>query len=91
MEKRQYDLFKFILFQTWFYNQSVYNLNTKENSLYNWMEYEAERGSDEIASCLFHWVSNMWFSEKKPSFSRLRVFMDNAAGMHFFVFFVLFQ
>ena len=44
------------------------------------MEYEAERGSDEIASCLYHWVFKMWYNAEKPQFRRLRVFMDNCAG-----------
>ena len=78
------NIINFILFQTWFYNQSIYNLNTGQNYLYNWMEYDAERGSDEIGSCLYHWIYKMWFSKEKPQFSRLRVFMDNCAGRTYF-------
>ena len=48
------------------------------------MEYDAERGSDEIGSCLHHWVLNMWFSGAVPQFRKLRVFMDNCAGRKYF-------
>ena len=57
------------------------------------MEYEAERGADEIASCLFRWVETEWRFGKadNPNFKRLRIFSDNASGKIFFVFFVLFS
>ena len=67
-------------FQTWLYNQSVYDLNTKHNTCYSWMEYDAERGSDEIASCLYHWITNRFLDTTKKPFKKLRVFMDNCAG-----------
>lgn len=89
MKNAKCNIINYILFQTWFYNQSIYNLNTAENSYYNWMEYEAERGSAEIASCLFHWVFQM--SLKRPQFTRLRVFMDNAASKKYFCISVLFS
>ena len=53
------------------------------------MEYEAERGSDEIASCLYDWVYKMWNSVENHHFCRLRVFMDNSAGKKKNVVFVL--
>ena len=55
------------------------------------MEYEAERGADEIASCIFRWVETEWYYGDNPNFKRLRIFSDNASGKHFFVFFVLFS
>ena len=70
-------------FQTWLYNQSVYDLNTKENTCYSWMEYDAERGSDEIASCIYHWVTTRYFHRTKKTFGKLRVFVDNCAGMKY--------
>ena len=47
------------------------------------MEYDAERGSEEIASCLYDWVLKMW-ADPKNRFNRLRVFMDNCAGRKYF-------
>ena len=44
------------------------------------MEYDAERGSDEIASCLYHWITNRFMDNTKKPFKKLRVFMDNCAG-----------
>ena len=55
------------------------------------MEYEAERGTDEIASCIFRWVETEWRHGNNPNFKRLRIFSDNASGKNFFVFFVLFS
>ena len=74
------EIYFFLFFQTWLYNQSVYDLNTKHNTCYSWMEYDAERGSDEIASCLYHWITNRYLNTTKKPFKKLRVFMDNCAG-----------
>ena len=38
----------------WVYNQAVTDLQSKTQNYYMWLETEAERGSDEVASCLYN-------------------------------------
>ena len=54
------------------------------------MEYDAERGSEEIASCLYDWVQKM-LADPKIRFNRLRVFMDNCAGRKYFFHCIIFN
>ena len=60
----------------WVYNQAVSDLQTKTQNYYMWLETESEKGSDEVASCLFDWV----LTHILEGFRKLRVFMDNCAG-----------
>ena len=41
------------------------------------MEYEGERGSDEIASCIYKWVM---VKIRDPKFKKLRIISDNCPG-----------
>ena len=58
------------------YNQAITCLHSKMHNYYMWLETEGERGSDEIASCLYKWVKD----HITQGFTKLRVIMDNCAG-----------
>ena len=70
-------LFIFIHFilQTWNYVSDIYNAETKTHTYSTWTEYEAERGSDEIASNVLNYIMRNCQKYKK-----IRLFMDNCPG-----------
>ncbi|MCP4274201.1 MAG: hypothetical protein GY781_19940 [Gammaproteobacteria bacterium] len=69
----------------WLYNQSVVDLVTGKISYFPWTETQAERGSDEIASCLYEWV----MQHINEGFKALRVITDNCAGQNKNIYIVL--
>lgn len=48
----------FYLRQLWTYNFSIHNLVTGKSDMYVWDETIASRGSQEIGSCLIHYINN---------------------------------
>ena len=54
----------------------IYNASDKSHTYSSWTEYEAERGSDEIASNILNYIINVVDGEYK----KIRIFMDNCPG-----------
>ena len=63
--------------QVWNYVSDIYNANDKTHTYSTWPEYEAERGSDEIASNVLNYI--MRSVDRK--YKKIRLFMDNCPGM----------
>lgn len=60
------------------YNFCVYDLNLKKANCFLWDETTAQKGSNEINSCLYK-----WFQENKDAgFRHLRIFADNCVGQN---------
>ena len=66
--------------KVWLYNFCVYDLNKAKANMFLWDETQAERGSDEIASCIIKWMDAELAAGS--SFKRLRIFADNCAGQN---------
>lgn len=60
------------------YNFTVFNLASKECDCYMWYECLAKRGSSEIGSCLFHFIT----SQVSKGFQEFSFFSDNCAGQN---------
>ena len=60
------------------YNESIYVFNSKEFKYYLWHEYTGQKGSDEIASIIYHFVANY---KKVKQINKLTIFADNCTGM----------
>ena len=70
--------FNFIhfIFQVWNYVSDIYNAEKKTHTYSSWSEYEAERGSDEIASNVLNYI--MRYVDRR--YKKIRIFMDNCPG-----------
>ena len=62
----------------WTYNFCIHNLKEKSSTMYVWNEATAKRGSNEIGSCLIHYIANIIPS----SITKLIIFSDNCSGQN---------
>lgn len=60
------------------YNLTIHNLGTNEATCYMWCEVEGGRGSDEIASALYHDIINSCSDEVEE----IIYYSDNCAGQN---------
>ena len=69
---------QFYKHKLWTFNFSVHDLKSGKGYFYLWNEAIAKKGSNEIASCLNHFVSNYLGGE----IDTLRIFSDNCGGQN---------
>lgn len=67
----------FYLRQLWTYNFCVHNLLTGEADMYSWDETVAGRGSEEIGSCLIHFIKSL-----SPNVTKLIAYSDSCGGQN---------
>lgn len=65
----------FYLRQLWTYNFCIHNLITGEAYMYTWDETVAGRGSEEIGSCLIHFIKLLL-----PNVTKLIAYSDSCGG-----------
>ena len=70
----------------WTYSFGVHNLKTDESYFYVWHEGEGKRGSNEVASCVYHYFENYVGDRVK----KLVIFSDNCGGQNKNINIVLF-
>jgi hypothetical protein len=61
----------------WTYNFGIHNIKTGNAHMYIWDEQTAKRGSNEIVSCLAHFLNQV-----DGSFQKLIMFSDNCFGQN---------
>ena len=63
------------------YNFCICDVKTKEPYFYMWEEYKARKGSSEIYSCLYKWLSDhVFIHTDRPK--KLRIIADNCGGQN---------
>lgn len=67
----------YYLRQLWTYNFGVHNLASGTGTMFMWSENEASRGSQEILSCLYRFISGL-----SPHIKHIDAFSDNAGGQN---------
>lgn len=69
---------QFYKHKLWTFNFGIHNLKTREAFFYVWNESKGRRGSNEVASCLQHYLSNFVGDNVK----NLVIFSDNCGGQN---------
>lgn len=67
----------YYLRQLWTYNFGVHNLASGTGTMFMWSENEASRGSQEILSCLYRFISGL-----SPDIKHIDAFSENAGGQN---------
>ena len=62
------------------FNFTIYDYEDKEVFCYMWPEYEAGRGSTEVASCIYKFLENK--KESQPRIKDIDFFSDNTAAQN---------
>lgn len=70
----------YYLRKLWVYNFCIHDVKNTKSYMYVWNETEAARGSDEVASCLLHWISER--QAGNAEFTILTIFADNCGGQN---------
>lgn len=61
----------------WTFNLTIYDCFTKKSYCYMWHEAEGGRGANQIASCLFHFISNL-----PPEIKEITFYSDTCGGQN---------
>ena len=64
--------------QLWLYNFGIHNAANNKGTMYCWDESVAKRGSNEVASCLFHFFNNFLPEEVEKVF----LYSDGCGGQN---------
>ena len=62
--------------QLWLYNFGIHDCATNAGTMYVWDESTAKRGSNEVASCLLHYITN----NLSEDVDTLHLFLDGCGG-----------
>ncbi|KAK5648264.1 hypothetical protein RI129_003156 [Pyrocoelia pectoralis] len=68
----------FYLRQLWTYNFCIHNLVTGKSNIYVWDETVSSRGSQEIGSCLLHFINNAL----PQNFTKIIFYSDSCGGQN---------
>ena len=64
--------------QLWLYNFGIHDCGTNTGTMYCWDETTSKRGSNEVASCLLHYINNSIADEVKT----LYLYSDGCGGQN---------
>ena len=64
--------------QLWLYNFCIHDCGSNTGTMYCWDETTAKRGSNEVASCLLHYIQNML----PAGIETLYLFSDGCGGQN---------
>ncbi|XP_072032844.1 uncharacterized protein [Amphiura filiformis] len=68
----------FYMRQLWLYNFCIYSAKTQKSTMYMWPETVAKRGSNEVVSCLKHYIDN----KLSVGVKKVKVFSDGCRGQN---------
>ncbi len=68
----------FYMRQLWVYNFCIYSAKNQKSTMYMWPETMAKRGSNEVVSCLQHYIQN----KLSPGVKKIKLYSNGCRGQN---------